>query len=302
MTWTGHGSNLKLKQKSRLDRENPRPYNPFRHVWNSMCLHGEAQYSGDIESDLAVAEILMNKKKKTTFHLKCMGFLPCLLISLVLTSCASDLSTRGSRVYMVSAIQIQRVESECEFLGNVRGASFFWGACCLSYLAWRDVAYNNALNELLDNAAEIGATHVFVNLGTGEGLRGDAYRCTYCRGPDGEPDTAYCRGPEGDPDVGYCTDPEGKRVGAAHCEGAEGQDQAECEKNCGKWISEIGEKACKENGHKWLPRAENPADCEAKRGIWIPVARDQVTCEGKGGTWIVNTDVVLPKSEEPKTP
>lgn len=228
------------------------------------------------------------------------ALLPCLLVSLILASCASDLSTRASRVYMVSAIQIQRVESECEFLGNVRGASFFWGGCCLSYVAWRDVAYNNALNELLDNAAEIGATHVFVNLGTGEGLRGDAYRCTYCRGPDGDPDTAYCRGPDGNPDVGYCTDSEGNRVGAARCEGAEGENRTECEKNCGKWIRETGQSACKEEGYQWVPKAENPVDCGAKGGVWIPVARDQVTCEGKGGTWVVNTDVILPQSEEPK--
>lgn len=180
----------------------------------------------------------------------------------------------------------------------MRGSSFFWGGCCLSYLAWRDVAYNNALNELMDNAAEIGATHVFVNLGTGEGLRGDTYRCTYCRGPDGNPDTACCQGPDGSPDVGYCTDPDGKRVGEAHCEGAQGKDRAECEKNYGKWVPEIGETACKEKGNKWLPKAESPTDCQAKGGMWIPVAKDQLTCEGKGGTWIINADAVRPLPEE----
>lgn len=240
------------------------------------------------------------KETNPILNIKSMALLACLLTSLILSSCASDISTRASRVYMVSAIQIQRVESECEFLGNVRGSSFFWGGCCLSYLAWRDVAYNNALNELLDNAAEIGATHVFVNLGTGEGLRGDAYRCTYCRGPDGNPDTAYCRGPDGNPDIGYCTDSEAKRVGAAHCEGAEGQDRAECDKNCGKWIPDLNQKACKEKGYKWAPRAENPTDCEAKGGLWIPVAKDQVTCEGKGGTWVISTDVIIPRAEESK--
>lgn len=240
------------------------------------------------------------KETQSALRFNLAVLLPCLLATLILASCASDLSTRASRVYMVSAIQIQRVESECEFLGSVRGSSFFWGGCCLSYLAWRDVAYNNALNELLDNAAEIGATHVFVNLGTGEGLRGDAYRCTYCRGPDGNPDTAYCQGPDGDRDVAFCTDREGKRVGAAHCEGAEGQNPAECEKNCGKWIPDISEKTCKEQGHRWAPKAENPTDCESKGGIWIPVAKDQVTCQGKGGTWVVNTDVITPMPEEPK--
>ncbi len=227
--------------------------------------------------------------------------LSAILTSIILSSCASDQSTRASRIYMVSAVQVQRVETECEFLGTVRGASFLWGGCCLSYLAWRDVAYNNALNELLDNAAEIGATHVFVNLGTGEGLRGDAYRCTYCRGPDGDPDTAYCQGPDGNRDVASCTDAEGRRVGLAHCEGAEGRDPAECMKNSGRWIAQISERACKEQGHRWTPAADNPADCDAKGGIWVPVAKDQITCEGKGGTWVVNRDVIMPLPEKPKS-
>lgn len=255
---------------------------------------------GDMKSYLACVEILMNKKRNAAFHMKFLTTLAFLLISMIVASCASDLSTRASRIYMVSALQIQRVESQCEFLGTVKGSSFFWGGCCLSYLAWRDVAYNNALNELLDNAAEIGATHVFVNLGTGEGLRGEAYRCAYCLGADGNPDTAYCRGPDGNPDTGCCIDAEGNRVGMAHCQGAEGEDPAECKKNCGKWIRSIDEKACKEKGYKWLPRAENPVDCEAKAGTWIPVAEDQITCEGKGGTWVINTDVILLPTEEPR--
>jgi len=240
----------------------------------------------------------MKQKRKAALRIKAMGLFPCLLIVLILTSCASDLSTRASRVYMVSAVQIQRVESECEFLGNVRGSSFLWGGCCLSYLGWRDVAYNNALNELLDNAAEIGATHVFVNLGTGEGLRGDAYRCTFCRGPDGNPDTAYCQGPDGNPDAGYCTDSEGNRMGEAHCEAAEGNNRTECERNSGKWVPQINEAACKEKGYKWLPKAENPDDCKAKGGIWIPVAKDQITCESKGGTWVINKDAIRPQPEK----
>ncbi|MBW1783365.1 MAG: hypothetical protein JRL30_21810 [Deltaproteobacteria bacterium] len=240
----------------------------------------------------------MNSQKKAIFHTKSMALLSCLIAAMTLSSCASELSTRASRVYMVSTLQIQKVESECEFLGSVTGASFLWGGCCLSYLAWRDVAYNNALNELLDNAAEIGATHVFVNLGTGEGLRGDAYRCTYCRGPDGKPDTAYCQGPDGHPDIAYCVNADGNRVGAAHCDGAEGKDRTECEKNCGRWIPDIGETACKEKGYRWVPMAENSADCQTKGGIWIPVANDQITCEGKGGTWVINTEVILPQPEE----
>ncbi|MDZ7697301.1 MAG: hypothetical protein U5R49_10380 [Deltaproteobacteria bacterium] len=240
------------------------------------------------------------KKAKRTFLSKYVTFLIALFAMVTLTSCATELSTRASGVYMLSAVQVHKVESKCEYLGSVTGASFLWGGCCLSYVAWRDVAYNNALNELLDNAAELGATHVFVNLGTGEGLRGDAYRCAYCRGPDGNPDLAYCQGPDGRPDVGYCVDSEGKRVGKAHCEGGEGENKAACEKDCGEWKRAIDEAACKKANHIWLPKAETQEDCKAKGGIWIPVASDQITCEGKGGTWVINRDVILPKlSEEP---
>lgn len=242
----------------------------------------------------------MKKKAETVLPVKSMYFLLCVLAVSTLTSCATELSTRASRVYMVSAVQVHKVEAECEYLGSVTGASFFWGGCCLSYLAWRDVAYNNALNELLDNAAELGATHVFVNLGTGEGLRGDAYRCAYCRGPDGNPDTAYCQGPDGNPDAGYCMDSDGNRVGMAHCVGAQGKNKAECEKNCGEWKPAMDEAACKKEGYKWVPEAETPEDCKAKGGIWIPVAEDQITCEGKGGTWVINRDVIRPEpAEEP---
>ena len=240
----------------------------------------------------------MSQKRKALFRLRSNFLLPCLFASLVMTSCASELSTRGSQVYMVSAIQIQRVESECQFLGSVTGSSFLWGRCCLSYVGWRDIAYHNALNELLDKAAEMGATHVFVNLGTGEDLRGDAYCCAYCQGPDGRPDVAYCQRPDGRPDMGYCVDLQGNRVGEARCEGAEGRDQTECEKNGGKWIPEIDKKKCKKEGYLWLPKAENPHDCRAKGGIWVPVARDQAACEDKGGIWIINTDVVQPLPEE----
>lgn len=240
----------------------------------------------------------MKKKAEKVILMGRMALLLCLIAALTLTSCATELSTRASRVYMVSAVQVHKVEGDCEYLGSVTGSSFFWGGCCLSYLAWRDVAYNNALNELLDNAAELGATHVFVNLGTGEGLRGDAYRCAYCRGPDGKPDMAYCRGPDGGPDIGYCIDSEGHRVGEAHCEGSQGENKAECEKNCGKWKPAIEEARCKAQKFRWLPKAENPDDCKTKGGTWIPVAKDQITCEGKGGTWVINTDVIRPEPAE----
>jgi hypothetical protein len=232
-----------------------------------------------------------------------LRILSCLILvsmvsALLLTSCATEMSTRASRVRLVSAVQAHQVENKCKFLGNVSGASFFWGGCCLSWGFLREVPYNNALNELLDNAAELGATHVFVNLGTGEGLRGDAYRCAYCRAPDGDPDVGYCQGRDGKPDVALCHDPDGNIVGSAFCEGAEGKNRAECKANCGKWVPAIDQNTCEADGNKWVTKAEERTACEAKGGTWIPGAEDQITCESKGGTWVINEDVLRREPED----
>lgn len=236
--------------------------------------------------------------KKVMLRIKSCLMLSCIIFTLILTSCATEISTRASRVRLVSAVQAHQVENKCKFLGNVSGASFFWGGCCLSWGFLREVPYNNALNELLDNAAELGATHVFVNLGTGEGLRGEAYGCACCRGADGDPDVGYCQGPDGIPDIALCQDPDGKVVDTAFCEGAEGKDREECELNCGKWIPAIDQSSCEANGNKWVPRAEERTACEAKGGTWIPGAEDQITCESKGGIWVINEDVLRREPED----
>lgn len=218
----------------------------------------------------------------------------------VLSSCASEMSTRSSHVYMLSALQVHRVEDECEFLANVQGSDYFWGGCCVAGFM-QDVAYNNALNELLDQAAELGATHVFVNLGTGGGLRGQAYRCAYCVAEDGTPDTALCLGPDGKPDQGFCRDAKGNRVGGrARCKGAEGRDEAECTNNCGAWIPGMDQTLCTKQGHVWVPKALNENDCAARGGLWVLDATDRLTCEKKGGRWVINEDVILPIKEEKK--
>ncbi len=209
----------------------------------------------------------------------------CLLLGLF--SCTPRLTTRASQVYLLSGTQVHHVESECEFLGSVTGAAWW--------------SYEKALNELMDNAAEIGATHVFVNIGRKNYLRGEAYRCAYCQAADGNPDVGYCTDAQGNKDTAYCIDQDGNKVGQAHCQGAEGETPQKCEENCGTWVSSISKSDCEAQGHTWLPKAENPQACRDKGGVWLPAAKDQYTCEEiKGGKWVIDRDVIrfLQKAEE----
>ncbi len=236
----------------------------------------------------------MNDKKKAILQSKLGLMIVCLISALVTVSCAStsSLSTRASRVRLISALQAHEVEDQCEFLGNVRG-SYPYGGCCMCWGVIGCWTYHDkALNELLDNSAELGATHVFVNLGNGMELRGEAYCCAYCKLPDGNPDVDYCQGPDGNPDMDYCQGPEGNPIGAAHCEGAEGKNLAECKANGGKWIRAIDEPTCEVMHGRWIPKAEARSICEARGGLWRPKARDKISCESKGGTWVMNEDVL----------
>ncbi len=209
-------------------------------------------------------------------------------LALFLLSCSTPrLTTRASQVYLLTATQVHHVESECEFLGNVTGAAWF--------------SYEAALNELLDNAAEIGATHVFVNIGRKTYLRGEAYRCAYCLAPDGTPDVGYCVDSEGNKDTACCLDQNGNKVGQAHCKGAEGETRQECLENCGTWVPAITKSECESKGYTWSRKAEDRQSCEAKGGTWLPAAKDQYTCEEiKGGKWVKDKEVIkfLKQKEE----
>ncbi len=217
--------------------------------------------------------------------------------ALFLTACGPPLSTRGSRVRLVTVEQTYEIEKQCNFLGNVRGSALFPYGCVFSWGFMRDTFYAGALNELLDNAAELGASHVFVNQGDGPFLIGEAYFCAFCLMPDGRPDEDYCEGPDGRRDVGYCVDGFGNRVGAAHCDGAEGKIREKCEENGGKWVPAIDEPTCVKQGHAWMPAAADEEACKERGGTWVKKAKDKKSCEDKGGEWIPNRDVLraIPK-------
>ena len=151
-----------------------------------------------------------------------------LLLLLLLHSCASDLSTRATRVRIVNVEQVQQCERQCEFLGNVKGRSFPGAGLISWWSVGRSIAYNNALDEILDNAAELGATHVFIDFGDYSELRGEAYRCYICVDKYGRPDADRCVDVNGRPDKAVCINKEGKVIGMAHCEGASAETLLEC--------------------------------------------------------------------------
>lgn len=166
------------------------------------------------------------KKKKAIFPL------PLPLLSLVLacflaaSGCATDISTRSTQVKLVSAEQAHILEYDCQFVGNVIGSSHWY------LFAAQKVAYNNALNELLDNAAEIGATHLFVNLGNYQDLRGEAYYCAYCELANGKPDRSKCLDADGALDY------------------AKERDK------------------CEAKGFTWITKALDRVTCEDRGGTW----------------------------------
>lgn len=209
-------------------------------------------------------------------------------------SSTSTLSSRASQIRLISALQAHEVESKCEFLGNVTGTCPY-NSCCLfgfslygSYWNYNDYA----LNHLLDNAAELGASHVFVNMGNGLEMRGEAYLCAQCIDSYGNPDEDYCLDSGGVPETDFCLDEEGKRIGAAHCEGADGDTPEKCKANRGKWITAILQTQCEARGYSWVNKSADIKTCVSRGGVWRSRAKDQVSCESKGGTWTVNEDVL----------
>ena len=97
-----------------------------------------------------------------------------LLASVMIAACATTLSTKGARIELISQ---ERVTDGCTFLGAVTGSSKVTGI-------GRHIGFNNAVNEMLEDAADIGATQVVLDptseanyWTTNELARGKAYRC-----------------------------------------------------------------------------------------------------------------------------
>ena len=221
-----------------------------------------------------------------------------ILLSMALSSCGPPLSTRASQVHLVNVEQIRKVVNQCDFLGNVRGSALFPYCCVFSWGFLGDTFYAGALNELMDNAAELGASHVFVNMGDGPFLIGEAYFCAYCIGPDGKPDEAFCISEDGRRDEGFCEDQFGNPVGAASCKGATGNNRAECKANGGKWMPAIDQPTCEKQGNTWMTEAADKNACEARGGTWLPKAINKKECEEKGNRWVPNEDVVRDLEDE----
>jgi len=235
-------------------------------------------------------------KKQPSDYLPCLRILLILFAAILCVACSSTstLSTRASQIRLISALQAHEIESKCEFLGNVTGTHPY-NSCCLfgftlygSYWNYNDYA----LNHLLDNAAELGASHVFVNLGNGLEMRGESYLCAKCVDSYGNPDQDYCLDPEGKPEVDFCVDNEGNRIGAGHCQGAEGDTPEKCKANRGKWIPSILQAQCEARGHAWVNKSGDLETCVSRGGEWRSRAKDQISCESKGGNWIVDEDAL----------
>jgi hypothetical protein len=170
-------------------------------------------------------------------------------IALLLGSCATThVSTRASKARLITAEQVQLCEKNCQFLGQVTGMSYYW------WFFNSEISHNNALNELLKDAVELGATHVFVNTGNYRSLRGDAYVCSFCQLEDGK------------------------------------RDKKHCENDKGEFIIALNQQQCEQRGNNWIKRADNRHTCESKGGTWIPdpdILRlgsgNQADTEEKGG-------------------
>lgn len=75
-----------------------------------------------------------------------------MFVFIFLAGCATSMSESGSRVQLISMEQAKSYE----FVANVTGSSTLTGLA-------RHTGYQNAMNELLDNAARAGAQFVVID-------------------------------------------------------------------------------------------------------------------------------------------
>jgi hypothetical protein len=90
----------------------------------------------------------------------------------LIASCATQLTERGSRIKIISAEEA----TSYQYVGIVEGSSTLTGLA-------RHTGYQNALNEMLDKAAAMGADFVVIDKysaprywTTSENVRAEAYR------------------------------------------------------------------------------------------------------------------------------
>jgi hypothetical protein len=100
------------------------------------------------------------------------GFFAIALLML-LPGCATQLSSRAAMVRVVNAREEVR---GYKFLGTVTGSSLMTGVM-------QQAGFESAMNEVLEKAARLGATHVYIDpkyessyWTTSEHVRGEAYR------------------------------------------------------------------------------------------------------------------------------
>lgn len=96
-----------------------------------------------------------------------------LLVAVVLAGCSAPMSQRAAMVRMTNAETVK----DCAFLGQATGSSTLTGIA-------RHSGYQNAINELLDRAAGMGASHVVLSPNSRpaywtfeQNVMAEAYRC-----------------------------------------------------------------------------------------------------------------------------
>ncbi|WP_434639646.1 hypothetical protein ACMYSK_01420 [Klebsiella sp. I138] len=94
------------------------------------------------------------------------------LMLMTLAGCATNMSERAAHVQVISQEQAQQYK----FVSNITGSSTLTGVA-------RHTGYQNAMNEVLDKAAEKGAQYVVIDPGsapsywaTSEIIRATAYK------------------------------------------------------------------------------------------------------------------------------
>ncbi len=104
--------------------------------------------------------------------MKGMKFTFMLLIAFLLSGCATSMSERASHVQVIS----QEQAKQYQFVANVSASSTLTGVA-------RYTGYQNAMNELLDKAANAGAQYVLIDpesapsyWTTSEVIRATAYK------------------------------------------------------------------------------------------------------------------------------